>query len=137
MPHQIIEYSSNLDKELDIPGLVEALHLCAASLEPLPLAGLRTRAYPTSEFAIADRHPDNAFVAVYLRIAQGRTEAARQTVGKALFECLCEYTAKLFAVKPIALSYEVQEIDLTTRWNQNNLKQHLQNRAAQIGINSQ
>ncbi|MGI9326370.1 MAG: hypothetical protein ACR2PZ_14205 [Pseudomonadales bacterium] len=133
MPHQIIEYSANLDQKLDIAGLVLALHQCAATLEPLPLAGLRTRAYPTRDFAVADRHPDNAFIAVYLRIAEGRPLAVRQALGEALFQCLTEYTAELFALTPIALSYELQEIDPITRWNQNNLKEHLQSRAEHTG----
>ena len=128
MPHQIIEYSANLGQRLDIAQLVQALHQCAADMEPLPLAGLRTRAYPSQTFAIADQHPDNAFVAVYLRIGQGRSEALRQDLGKKLFDCLCEHTAALYAQTPLALSYEVQEIDPATRWNKNNLRDFLHHR---------
>ena len=44
MPHQIIEYSSNLDSSIDIDELVKALHQTASEVEAFPLAGLRTRA---------------------------------------------------------------------------------------------
>lgn len=128
MPHQIIEYSDNLENRIDIPGLVAALHECAAGLEPLPLAGLRTRAFPTNEYRIADCHPDNAYIAVYLRIGKGRSEETRIEVGKTLYECLVDFTAAYYAEYPVAVSYEVQEIDPVTRWNHNNLRDHLAKR---------
>lgn len=128
MPHQIIEYSKNLTPQLDITKLIEALHGCAAQIEALPLAGLRTRAFVAEDYAIADQHPDNAYIAVYLRIGQGRSEALRAEIGNALYECLCAFTAELQANTPLALSYEVQEIDPVTRWNKNNLREHLAKR---------
>jgi 5-carboxymethyl-2-hydroxymuconate isomerase len=128
MPHQIIEYSANLSQRLDISKLVAALHGCAAGIEALPLAGLRTRAFAAEHFAVADEHPDNAYIAVYLRLGQGRSEALRESIGKQLYECLCAYTDELQASTPLALSYEVQEIDPVTRWNKNNLRDHLAKR---------
>ena len=129
MPHQIIEYSSNLEGRIDINGLVDAMHHCAAGLEALPIGGLRTRVYPAACYQIADGHPDNAFIAGYLRIGEGRSLEVREQVGYALFEKLREYTAEAFAKTPIALSYEVQEIDPRTRWNHNNLREHMAQRA--------
>lgn len=128
MPHQIIEYSCNLKDSLDIAGLINALHQCAAQIEALPLAGLRTRAFAAEQYAIADQHPDNAYIAVYLRIGQGRSEELRIDVGKTLYDCLCSYTTDLVANTPIALSYELQEIDPVTRWNHNNLRDHIARR---------
>jgi len=128
MPHQIIEYSENLSQRLDVPNLVAALHNCAAGIEALPLAGLRTRAFAAEHFAIADQHPDNAYIAVYLRLGQGRSEALRESIGKTLYERLCSYTEELQASTPLALSYEVQEIDPITRWNKNNLRDYIPKR---------
>lgn len=128
MPHQIIEYSANLEDRIDINGLVDALHHCAAGLEALPIGGLRTRAYPATRYQIADGHPDNGFIAVYLRIGEGRSLEMREQVGYTLFQALRSYTADLYATTPVALSYEVQEIDPRTRWNDNNLRDHMAQR---------
>lgn len=136
MPHQIIEYSANLATRLDVPGLVDALHHAAAGIEELPIGGLRTRAYAADTFQIADGHPDNAFIAVYLRIGEGRSVETRERVGHALFTVLKDYTAEAFARSPIALSYEVQEIDPRTRWNHNNLRDHMAIREAAEDANS-
>lgn len=132
MPHQIIEYSKNLAPQLNISRLVVALHDCAAQIEALPLAGLRTRAFMAEDYAIADQHPNNGYIAVYLRIGQGRSEALREEIGKTLYECLCAFTAELQANTPLALSYEVQEIDPVTRWNKNNLREHLAKRQEDV-----
>ena len=128
MPHQIIEYSSNLETQVDMDGLVAALHNRAAELEPIPLAGLRTRAFASTHFRVADSDPNNAYIAVYLRIAKGRGEDTRITIGQTLHECLCDYVKEIYDRDPIALSYEIQEIEPTARWNTNNLREHLARR---------
>ncbi len=134
MPHQIIEYSSNVRDHLDMDGLVAALHAQAAQLSALPLAGLRTRAYAADSYRIADNHADNAFIAVYLRIGAGRDEALRIEMGEILFQCLCSYAQQWRGVDgspPVALSYEVQEIDPATRWNRNHLRDYVEQRQQQ------
>ena len=72
MPHLIVEYSANLAPALDIDRLVGALHETAAGIDALPLASIRTRAERRDVYRIADCHPDNTFVAVYLRVLEGR-----------------------------------------------------------------
>ena len=128
VPHQIIEYSDNLERVLDISGLVEALHGCAEAQDELPVAGLRTRAYATAEYLIADRHPDNGFIAVYLRVGQGREVETLQRIGTTLADTLADYVRRTAGEHPIALSYEVQEIDTALRWNHNNLREHMAER---------
>jgi 5-carboxymethyl-2-hydroxymuconate isomerase len=125
VPHQIIEYSANLDELLDISALVDALHLCAEGQEELPIGGLRTRAYPSRDYLIADRHPDNAFIAVCLRVGEGSREEVLERVGKTLFDSLCEAVKDTLDDQPLALSYEVQVIDPRLRWNKNNLREQI------------
>ena len=42
MPHQIIEYSANLEARLSIADLIDTLHETAAKIDAFPLGGLRT-----------------------------------------------------------------------------------------------
>ena len=86
MPHQVIEYSANLEPTLRLPELIAALHETAASVEALPLAGLRTRAVRRDHYRIADDHPENGFVHVVLRIAHGRPLDVQQAAGTRIFE---------------------------------------------------
>ncbi|MEM7218537.1 MAG: 5-carboxymethyl-2-hydroxymuconate isomerase [Pseudomonadota bacterium] len=128
MPHQIIEYSTNLEAQLPIDALVATLHAHARTIDALPLAGLRTRAYAARSALIADEHPENGFVAVYLRIGKGRDEATRVAIGESLSGALFEFCAPLLERLPLALSYEVQEIEPATRWNHGNLRSYLARR---------
>ena len=129
MPHQVIEYSANLASVVDIDGLVTALHDTAAWIDALPLGGLRTRAVAREHYRIADAHPDNAFVNVYLRIAPGRSFEVRQEAGEKLFEALCNFLEPTYSSSPLALSYEIRELDADLRWKKNNLREYMAKRS--------
>ena len=131
MPHQIIEYSANLDADMKIDELVAALHATAADIDALPVGGLRTRAVRRDHFKIADGHPDNTFINVTLRVAQGRTLEIRQDAGERLFAALCDFIAPIFDRRPMALSCEIQEISPETRWKQSNIRDYLARRTGE------
>jgi len=129
MPHQIIEYSANLDGRIDLDALIRVLHDEAAAIDVLPVAGLRTRAVASAHYRIADGDADNGFVNVLLRIAPGRTPEQKKNAGERLFRALCEHLDDAYQSTPLALSYEIQEIDAELRWKQNNLRAYLERRA--------
>lgn len=129
MPHQIIEYSGNLDADLDIEELVRALHETAVSIDALPTGGIRTRAVRREHFRIADGHADNAFINVTLRIAKGRTAEQKQEAGSKLFSALTRFVEGVYDARPMALSLEIQEIDPEMRWRQGNIRDYMARRA--------
>jgi 5-carboxymethyl-2-hydroxymuconate isomerase len=129
MPHQTIEYSANLESKLDIDALVKTLHETAAGIDALPIGGLRTRAVARQHYRIADGHPDNAFINVFLRIAPGRPFEVRKAAGEKLFQALCEFLEPIYSSSPLAISYEIQELDADLRWKQNNLRDYMTKRA--------
>jgi 5-carboxymethyl-2-hydroxymuconate isomerase len=129
MPHQIIEYSNNLDSLLDIDDLVKVLHQSASEVEAFPLAGLRTRAVGRSHYRIADADSENGFVHVVLRIAHGRPLEVRQAAGEKIFKTLCDYLEPLHTTSPLAISFEMQHIDPEVRWKKNNLRSYIELRA--------
>jgi len=125
MPHQTIEYSANLEPELDIGALVKVLHETAAGIDALPIGGLRTRAVAREHYRIADGHPDNTFINVFLRIAPGRPFDVRKAAGEKLFQALCDYLEEIYSSTPLAISYEIQELDADLRWKKNNIREYL------------
>jgi 5-carboxymethyl-2-hydroxymuconate isomerase len=128
MPHQTIEYSANLEPRLKIDALVRVLHETAAGIDVLPIAGLRTRAVARQHYRIADGHPDNGFVNVFLRIAPGRSFEERKAAGETLWRALCDYLEPIFSTSPLAISYEIQELDADLRWKQSNLREYMAGR---------
>ena len=125
MPHQTIEYSANLEPELKIDALVTTLHETAAGIDALPIGGLRTRAVAREHYRIADGHPDNTFINVFLRIAPGRPFDVRKAAGEKLFQALCDYLEEIYSSTPLAISYEIQELDAELRWKKNNIREYL------------
>jgi 5-carboxymethyl-2-hydroxymuconate isomerase len=129
MPHQIIEYSANLEARTDIQALVDGLHETAMGIEGLPLGGLRTRAVRREIYQVADQQPDNAFVHMILKLGHGRSEEKRKEFGEALFESLCELLEPVSSTSPLAISFEIQEIHPTLTWKKNNLREYMAKRS--------
>ena len=127
MPHQIIEYSANLEEDLDIEALVDALHDTAVTLDALPIGGIRTRAERRDLYRISDGHADNIFINVTLRIAP-RPPEVKKEVGEALFQALRDFVQPVFDTRPIALSLEIQEITPEFRWKHSNIRDYLEKR---------
>ncbi len=120
MPHLIIEYSANVEEVTDVQALVDALHDAALATGLAPLDALRTRGARRDVFAVADRHPDNAFVAVTARLGPGRSDDDKQRFLRALLDALDEHLGE--AKRNVMLSVEYQEIDPDLRINENHLR---------------
>jgi 5-carboxymethyl-2-hydroxymuconate isomerase len=125
MPHLTVEYSANLAPVLRLPQLLDALHTTAAGIAAFPRAGLRTRAARRDDYVIADAHPDNAFVHVVLRIAHGRSLEVKQAAGERLFAALCQFLEPVLATTPLAISFEIQELDPVLNFKHGNIREHM------------
>lgn len=133
MPHQIVEYSANLEGVIDVRALVDCLHAAALETGIFPLAGLRTRAVRRDVYRIADGHPDNAFVHVLLRIRYGRSLADRERAADEISKALFAFLDDVSASRPLAISLDIQDIDPHTNRKHNNLRTYL----AQRGVGSE
>ncbi|MFM1988316.1 MAG: hypothetical protein RJA99_1273 [Pseudomonadota bacterium] len=130
LPHVVVEFSANLRARADVPALLRAAHAAALATGVFPRGGTRTRAEERADYVIADGHPDNAFVHVTLRIGHGRDLATRRRAGRQVFDAVVAELAPAFEAGPLALSFEVQEIDPDLSWKHNTIHDHLAARDA-------
>lgn len=128
MPHFIVEYSANLEQRIDIDGLLETIQSTAIETGVFPRKGIRVRAARREHYRIADNHPDNAFVHVLARIGMGRTPEVRRAASETLFNTICEYLKPDFEHNPLAISFEMVEIEKDTSFKLNNLPKWLETR---------
>jgi len=128
MPHVIVEYSANIEDKIRVPQLLATLHDAMDQTRVAELAGLRTRAERRDDFRIADNHPTNGFVAITVRVAQGRTLETRKMVLDAVTAAANKHLETVFATTPLALSVEVHEIDPALRVNQSNIRDWMKTR---------
>src|SRR5580698_349588 len=108
MPHFTLEYSANLDALVDMGKVVETLRKAAVETGIFPLGGIRVRAVRCEHFAIADGNPELGFLAMVLRLGEGRDLATRQKAGEHIFKTLSDYLDPVFAAGKFALSFDMQ-----------------------------
>lgn len=128
MAHLVIEHSANLRGRLDVQQLVGAVHQAALASGIFPIGGLRTRAYETATYCVADGHPENAFVHVAIRVGHGRDLPTRRAACERIFAAACDHLANLFETVPLALSVEMQELDPELSLKKNNIHEHVKRR---------
>ncbi len=133
MPHLIVEYSANLEGDLDMRRVIDALHAAALDSGVFPIGGVRVRAARRDLYKIADGHPDNGFIHVQARIGAGRAPEVRQKAAELIFERLKSVTADVFARRPLGLSLEIVEIDPVGSLKHNNLHEAVAKRGGGKG----
>lgn len=121
MPHFTIEYSANLDARVEMAGIVELVRKTAVETGIFPLGGIRVRAFRCEHYAIANGNPQHGFLAMVLRLAEGRDLAARQKAGEHIFRTLSDHLDPVFAKSKFALSFDMQINDKETSWKRNNI----------------
>ena len=121
MPHFTIEYSANLDTRVDMAEIVEIVRNAAVETGIFPLGGIRVRAVRCEHYAIADGNPQHGFLAMVLRLGEGRDLAARQKAGEHIFRALSVHLGPVFAETKFALSFDMQINDKETSWKRNNI----------------
>jgi 5-carboxymethyl-2-hydroxymuconate isomerase len=125
MPHFSIEYSANLDAEADMSEICELVRKAAVDTGIFPLGGIRVRAIRCEHYAIADGRPGYGFLAMLLRLGEGRDLAARQKAGEHIFRVLSGRLEPLFAKGKFALSFDMQINDKDVSWKRNTIHDSL------------
>ena len=129
MPHFTIEYSANLDARIDMADVVEVVRKAAVETGIFPVGGIRVRAIRCEHFAMADGRKDYGFLAMLLRLGEGRDLATRKQAGEHVFRALSKHLDPVFASSKFALSFDMQINDKETSWKRNNIHEALKSEA--------
>ena len=130
MPHFTLQYSANLETQVDMADVVEVVRKAAVETGIFPLGGIRVRALRCEYYAIGDGNPAFAFLDMVLRLGQGRDLATRKAAGEHIFRTLSAYLDPVFAKRKLALSFDMQINDKDTSWKRNNIHDALKAEAA-------
>ena len=124
MPHLVILYTPQLDRETDMTALCRKLadkmieQKDESGKAVFPVGGTRVLAYPAAHFAVADggaaaraqaKGEDCAFAYFNLRMGRGRSDAVKQSAGEALVAVARQHLAPLLARRPVGLTLQVDE----------------------------
>ena len=115
MPHAVVQYTLNLETQVDMPALCREIAdaLIAVRDEkggPLfPVGGTRVLAYPAQVYAVADGKDDYGFCYINVRIAAGRSDAKKKEAGDAVLAKVQARFAVAFERKHIGVTIQVDE----------------------------
>jgi 5-carboxymethyl-2-hydroxymuconate isomerase len=125
VPHFTLEYSGNLDARIDMGKVVEVVRKAAVETGIFPVGGIRVRAVRCEHYAIADGDPQFGFLAMVLRLGEGRDLATRKKAGEHVFRALSDCFDPVFAASKFALSFDIQINDKEMSWKRNNIHEAL------------
>ena len=121
MAHLTVQYSQNLDHDVDMSEFCSVMSVAMQETGVFPLAGIRVRAYPMPRYSVADDHPKNAFVDMVLRMGEGRSDATKSEVGTFLMSRAEAVFVPLLAEPFFALSLEIVTISKPFSWKTNSI----------------
>lgn len=125
MPHMTVDYSANLEEQIDIRALCQALHRAMVETGMFEIGGIRVRALRVDHCVIADDDPQNAYVHLSLRVGAGRSVEDRKAAGEYIYKAAVAYLADLFATPHFALSFVMDELDADLNWKKNSMHARL------------
>ena len=115
MPHLVLLYSPDLERDLAVGGLCRALADTMIAQRDdqgrpvFPTGGVRVLGYPAAHAAIADGRGDYGFLYANLRMGAGRSSAVHQAVGDALLAVLKTWTDPLLARRPVGVTLQIDQ----------------------------
>ena len=125
MPHITIDYSPNLEPEVDIAALCDVLRRAAIETGEFPVAGVRVRAFAASHVSIADGNPEHGYIDISLRLRGGRDLPTRERATAHVFAAAEGFLAQVMARRSLALSFEMRDIDPTLSPKTGSTRDHL------------
>ena len=78
MPHVTMEYSANLENQVDMTALCKLVHTTGLETGLFELGAVRVRALRADHYAIADLMEANSFIDVSIRIGLGRSDEEKK-----------------------------------------------------------
>ncbi|MFM8609560.1 MAG: 5-carboxymethyl-2-hydroxymuconate isomerase [Burkholderiaceae bacterium] len=128
MPHLVILYTPNLERELDMTALCRALAQAMLAVrdennqQVFPTGGTRVLAYPAAHCALSDggaagiadgskgaHSGDYGFAYFNLRMGTGRSAATQQRAGDAVRDCVRQWFAPVLMRHNVGITVQVDE----------------------------
>lgn len=126
MPHFTLDYSPNLETEVDIAALCDCLRLSAIETGVFPKAGIRVRAFAATHVSIADGNTRHGYIDISVRLRAGRDLQTRQAATQAIFDAARRFLEPVMAQRSLALSFEMRDIDPALSPKCGTIRDHLE-----------
>ena len=126
MPHLMIDYSANVEADVDIGAFCETLRKVAASIDAFPVAGVKIRAVRVDHYAIADGNPAHGFIDISIRIREGRDQETKQHAVQKIFDAANDFISDAMQRRSLALSIELRDIGASLSPKSGSIRKYLE-----------
>jgi 5-carboxymethyl-2-hydroxymuconate isomerase len=115
MPHLVILYTPQLERETDMSALCRTLADTMLTVRDeadapvFPIGGTRVLAYPAAHHATTDGSGDHAFCYFNLRMGRGRSADVHRLTGEVLVQAARTHLAPVLASRAVGLTLQVDE----------------------------
>jgi 5-carboxymethyl-2-hydroxymuconate isomerase len=110
MPHLTVEYSANLEADVDMAAFCAAMRDAMLATGIFPLGGIRVRAFPCHTYVIADGDPAYAYLNLICRIGAGRDPETQAAAAEAIYAAAEAHLKARIGERPVALSLDLDEL---------------------------
>ncbi len=110
MPHLTVEYSANLEEDVDIAAFCAEMRDAMLATGIFPLGGIRVRAFPCAIYVIADGDPAYAYLNMICRVGAGRDPETRAAAAEAIYAAAEGFLRARVGGRPVALSLDLDEL---------------------------
>ncbi len=128
MPHFRMEYSANLEADVDMTALCGLVRETILSTGLFEVGAVRVRTFRADAWSIADDLAENAFLDMEFRIGKGRSAEDKKRTGEAIFSAVTGFLKQRFETPHFALSLEIREIDSELSWKKNAIHPRLRDK---------
>lgn len=111
MPHIIVEYSDNIQNQLDVSAFMQKMHQCVINHD-IAAHKIKTRAIQLNDYIIGDAKPDDSMIHTTLLLLEGRGQDFAKTLGQAAYDTAKEYTIQ--NIPSCGVSLELREMKSET-----------------------
>lgn len=115
MPHIILEHSASIADQLDVPALLQELHIVLSQQETFNIDAIKSRAV-SLPVAIAGADNDIVFAHLTLSVLAGRETTVLKNAGQQLYDVLSTRVAQRSSEILCKVSLEIREMNAELYW---------------------
>jgi 5-carboxymethyl-2-hydroxymuconate isomerase len=110
MPHLTLEYSSNIELELNHKDLFAQLHRFLKEVGGIRIDNFKSRALKRNVYLVGRGDINNAFVHLEVRLLEGRSPEIKKEIGQGCLLLLKEFYAASLANQALQITVEIVDI---------------------------
>ncbi|MFQ6023558.1 MAG: 5-carboxymethyl-2-hydroxymuconate Delta-isomerase [Acidiferrobacterales bacterium] len=110
MPHLTLEYTENVEQNVNFQDLFSVLHDILADVGGVNIDNCKSRAIRRDNYHIGAGEADKAFVHLELLLLEGRSSELKQEIGRRILNVLTQYYASSQAERDLQITVQIGDI---------------------------